>query len=152
MLWVAATVLPATTSSSAAFAAPRVEESYIYANDTWQSAYISLRSGESALVTISGRWHNGSRVWVNATGYRSWQDDSFNPNCKYPRTKHLPFGRLIGMMGVSASNFQIIDAGVTSRFRVYGPGRLYFRINERDGPCLDNNDGYIHVTVYPQRQ
>jgi hypothetical protein len=67
------------------------------------------------------------------------------PYCKYQRTPNLPYGRLIAMTRVSSTNFKIWDAG--GRRYIYGPGHLYFRINERDGECLNNNYGSIVVDM-----
>jgi hypothetical protein len=62
------------------------------------------------------------------------------------RTPNLPFGRLIAMTRVSDTNFRIWDAGY-ARY-IYGPGYLWFRMNERDGECLKNNYGYLRVDIY----
>ena len=95
----------------------------------------------------SGKWYNGNKadLWVGAQGYTASQSTGFMPYCKYPRTQNLPFGRLIAMTRVSSTNFQIWDAGYARL--IPGPGYLFFRINERDGQCLDNNLGNIDVQI-----
>jgi len=70
------------------------------------------------------------------------------PYCKYPTnyTQSLPFGRLIAMTWRSNTNYTLYDAGY-SRW-IKGPGYLYFRMNERDGACLENNYSRLTVDMY----
>jgi hypothetical protein len=67
------------------------------------------------------------------------------PYCKYPATKHLPFGRLVAMTWRSNSDATLWDAG--GKRYIPGPGHLYFRMNERDGDCLKNNYGSLVVDM-----
>jgi hypothetical protein len=120
----------------------------IYANNSWQpqGGVVYIPQGQRVAVSPTGTWSNGSNLDVGPQGYTASQSAHFTPNCKYQRTPNLPFGRLIALTRVSSTNFHIWDAGY-ARY-IYGPGRLYFRMNERDGPCLENNWGWLSVNVY----
>jgi hypothetical protein len=119
-------------------------------NQGWQPSTNSpelmyIPQGQRVWVAPSGTWSNGSDRLVGAQGYTASQSKGFMPYCKYPRTQNLPFGRLIAMTRVSSTNFQIWDAGYARS--IPGPGYLFFRINERNGQCLDNNFGNIDVEI-----
>ena len=117
----------------------------VWASDGWQGPGVYIPQGQRVLVSPHGQWSNGSNTMVGAQGYTAAQSKGFMPYCKYQRTQNLPFGRLIAMTRVSSTNFKIWDAG--GRTYIYGPGHLYFRINERDGECLNNNYGDIVVDL-----
>jgi hypothetical protein len=108
-----------------------------------------IPQGQRVYVKPSGKWYNGNKadLWVGAQGYTASQSTSFMPYCKYPTnyTQKLPFGRLVAMTWRSNTNYTLYDAG-HARY-IPGPGYLFFRINERDGQCLDNNLGNINVEI-----
>ena len=119
-------------------------------NQGWQPSTVSpelmyIPQGQRVWVAPSGTWSNGSDRLVGAQGYTASQSTGFMPYCKYPRTQNLPFGRLIAMTRVSSTDFKIWDAGHAGYIR--GPGYLFFRINERNGQCLDNNFGDLDVRI-----
>jgi hypothetical protein len=108
-----------------------------------------IPQGQSVRVSPSGTWYNGNAadLWVGAQGYTASQSKGFMPYCKYPHpySQSLPFGRLIAMTWINNNNYKLWDAGHAGYIR--GPGYLFFRINERDGQCLDNNLGHIDVRI-----
>jgi hypothetical protein len=154
-LWVVLAVLfLSVLGGGTAFA--DTADLHIYArpsdlNQGWQPSTVSpelmyIPKGQSVRVSPHGQWENGSNTFVGAQGYTKAQSKDFMPYCKYPATTNLPFGRLIAVTVVNSSNYTIWDAGKPTTY-IRGPGWLYFRINERDGQCLDNNFGSIDVRV-----
>jgi hypothetical protein len=49
------------------------------------------------------------------------------------------------MTKVDNQHYQLWDARHAGY--ILGPGWLYFRINEKDGPCLDNNYGQMDIDL-----
>jgi hypothetical protein len=139
----------AALAASADATASSSDESFgVWANRGWQGGAqpVYIPQGHRVWVQPSGTWSNGSGLQVGAQGYTASQSKGFMPYCKYPRTPNLPFGRLIAMTRASSTDFKIWDAGY-ARW-IYGPGYLYFRMNERDGACLENNYSELGVDIY----
>jgi len=138
-------------SGGAAFAG--TTSAAIHSSERWQLVSddygkdIYIPQGQRVWVSPHGSWYNGNKanLWVGPEGYTASQSKGFMPYCKYPATTNLPFGRLIALTSVSNNNPRIWDAGY-ARY-INGPGWLYFRMNERDGSCLENNSGYMDVDV-----
>jgi hypothetical protein len=136
----------------------RTADLFIYArpsdlNQGWQPYRVSpelmyIPKGQRVWVSPSGTWYNGNAadLWVGAQGYTESQSTHFMPYCKYPETTNLPFGRLVAMTWRSKTDYTLYDAGAHAGY-IPGPGYLFFRINERDGQCLDNNLGNIDVEI-----
>ena len=131
------------------YAAPDAQLT-IYAQDGWQRGgqNVFVPQGERVWVQPHGTWSNGSNSGVGPQGYTASQSTGFMQYCKWPAsgTQRLPFGRLIARTSINSNKYLLWDAGHAGW--IYGPGKLYFRINERDGQCLDNNWGYIDVDLY----
>jgi hypothetical protein len=147
-LWVVLAVLfLSVLGGGTAFAG--TEQTIIRADFGWQEASnisingVYIPQGQRVWISPSGQWSNGSKLEVGPQGYTASQSKGFMPYCKY--TQSLPFGRLIAMTWRSNTNYTLYDAGV--RGYIPGPGWLYFRINERDGQCLDNNSGQSVVDM-----
>jgi hypothetical protein len=117
----------------------------IWASEGWQDAGVYIPQGQSVHVYPHGSWYNGNKadLWVGPQGYTASQSKGFMPYCEY--TQQLPFGRLVAMTRVSSTKYTLYDAGNAGY--IPGPGELYFRINERDGQCLQNNSGSIVVDM-----
>jgi hypothetical protein len=151
VVWVVLAVLfLSVLGGGTAFAG--TTDNQIYANDGWQPhtsspELIYIPQGQRVWVSPSGTWYNGNAadLWVGAQGYTASQSKGFMPYCKYPRTTSLPFGRLVALTWRSNTDYTLYDAGHAGY--IPGPGYLFFRINERDGQCLQNNLGHIDVTL-----
>jgi hypothetical protein len=153
VVWVVLAVLFLSgLSGGAALAASPDASQWVWASHGWQGGAepVYIPQGQRVWVDPWDTWSNGSDRLVGPQGYTASQSTHFMPYCKYPTnyTQSLPFGRLIALTWVGNNNKQnqIWDAG-HARW-IYGPGYLYFRMNERDGDCLKNNYSRLTVDMY----
>ncbi|HKS50005.1 MAG TPA: hypothetical protein VJT49_33840 [Amycolatopsis sp.] len=148
---VAVTLIAAAAVASFPGTAAAQPLTSINSRSGWQRSSATLTNGQDYTVNTTskgpdgraGTWTVDFRRWpaIGPNGYDAATDRRIRGGCKYDF--NLPYGRLLGRIGVNGPVFSI---GAGGKFRATTNGILYLRINDRNR-CLADNRGYIQVRV-----